>query len=73
MARNLVTGGFGFIGAYLVRQLLEDGEEVVVFQRRITPPPGREDIKDRVRVVKGELSNSIHFLEVVKENNIDTI
>ena len=72
MARNLVTGGFGFIGSYLLRQFLEDGEAVVIFQRRKIPPPG-EKIKDRVKVVKGELSNSNHFLEVVKENNIDTI
>jgi nucleoside-diphosphate-sugar epimerase len=38
MARNLVTGGFGFIGSYLLRQLLEDGEAVVIFQRRKIPP-----------------------------------
>ena len=73
MAKNLVTGGFGFIGLCLVRQLLDDGEEVMVFTRRRMPPPDAEDIKDRVKVIKGDMSNSIHVLEAVKENEIETI
>jgi hypothetical protein len=31
--RNLISGEFGFIGTYLVRQTLEHGEEVVVRHR----------------------------------------
>jgi len=34
MATNLITGGMGFLGTYLARQLLVDGEEVVLFDRK---------------------------------------
>ena len=30
MARTLVTGGTGMIGRYLVKRLIENGEDVVV-------------------------------------------
>ena len=73
MARNLVTGGFGFLGAYIVRQLLADGEEVVVFQRRKILPPGREDIRDRVKSISGDVSDWAQVLDVIKNNNIECI
>jgi len=31
MGRNLITGGFGFIGHHLMNLLLEQGDEVSVF------------------------------------------
>lgn len=73
MARNLVTGGLGFFGLYIARQLLADGEQVVLFQRRSTPPPSAEDVKDRVKIVSGDISNWVHVVEQVKSNDIDCI
>jgi len=35
MERNLVSGEFGFIGTYLVRQTLEHGKEVVIRHRTV--------------------------------------
>lgn len=38
--RCCVIGGAGFIGTWLVRQLLASGREVIVLGRRLEPPPG---------------------------------
>ena len=38
----LVTGGTGFTGSYVVRDLLEAGEEVICFQRSGVTPLLRE-------------------------------
>ena len=53
---TLVTGGKGFIGARLVRRLVDLGEPVVCFDLKGTP--GRlSDIADRVIFVEGDAAN----------------
>ncbi|MFQ5529220.1 MAG: NAD-dependent epimerase/dehydratase family protein [Gemmatimonadota bacterium] len=49
----LVTGATGFIGTYLVRQLVEDGRSVRVFVRR--PEALDPGIRHRVEIVRGDL------------------
>jgi len=69
---KLITGGMGFIGTYLARALLKDGEEVVLFD--IVPSsPLIRDIKDKVKIVRGDLSSWAEVLEVVKTYKIDGI
>lgn len=69
---KLVTGGTGYIGAELARLLVERGEEVVIFdivinQYRI------DDIIDKVKIVRGDVSNFSEVLNVVQQNNITEI
>jgi farnesol dehydrogenase len=52
----LVTGATGFIGRYLVRQLLDAGDTVRVFVRR--PWALGEDIDSHVEIVKGDLCDT---------------
>ena len=63
---TLVTGGTGFTGAQVVRFLLEKGaKDLVAFD--INPSTTLlNDVKDRVEVVRGDLGNFSHVLNVVK-------
>jgi len=71
MAR-LITGGTGYIGAELAHILVERGEEVVLFDVAIAEHR-IEDIKNRVKVVRGDVSNWSEVANVVKKNKITEI
>lgn len=64
----LVTGGTGFIGAQVVRELLQKEEkDLVVFD--INPSTQRLDgVLDQVEVIRGDLGNFSHVLNIVKSN-----
>jgi len=64
--RILVTGGTGFIGAQVVRVLLEKGEkDIVVFD--VNPSAKLlDDVADRIELVRGNLGNFSHVLSLVK-------
>jgi len=68
----LITGGTGFIGAGLARRLLERDKEIVLFD--IAPRIEHvADIKDKIKIVQGDLKIWPEVLNVVKENKVDGI
>jgi threonine 3-dehydrogenase len=69
---KLITGGMGFIGTYLARALLKQGEQVVLFDV-LKDSPLIQDIKKKVKIVQGDLSSWAEVLEVVKQYKIDGI
>jgi UDP-glucose 4-epimerase len=69
---KLITGGLGFIGVYLARALLQKGEEVVLFDV-VSSSPLIKDIKDKVKIVQGNLASWAEVLEVVKRHQVDGI
>jgi threonine 3-dehydrogenase len=61
----MVTGGTGFIGAALVRLLLQRGEKDIVAFHRNPAKRTLDDVADRVTLVQGDLGIFSHVLEVV--------
>jgi threonine 3-dehydrogenase len=70
---TLITGGTGFIGAEVVRLLLNRGEQdIAVFD--INPSARRLDgVADRIEIVRGDLGNFSHMLDIVKKARPTTI
>lgn len=69
---KLITGGLGFIGSHLAKKLLEIGEEVTLFD--VIPESKLiDDIKGKVKVLRGDLGNWAEVLDVVKKHRIDCI
>ncbi len=69
----LITGGTGFIGAQVARILVnEGGKDIAVFD--INPSTKLlDDVADRVEVVRGDLGNFSHVLDVVRSRRPQTI
>ncbi len=69
---KMITGGLGFIGSHLARKLVEIGETVILFD--VIPKSKLiDDIKDKVKVFRGDLGNRAEVLEAVKRHKVDCI
>nr|WP_323055674.1 NAD-dependent epimerase/dehydratase family protein [Mycobacterium pinniadriaticum] len=67
LGRVLVTGGAGFVGANLVRELLDTGHFVRAFDRAVSPLPPHE----RLEVIQGDICDTATVAAAV--DGIDTI
>jgi UDP-glucose 4-epimerase len=74
----LITGGCGFIGSHVVRDLVREGEKVIVydsFPRRttlemlLTP----DEIDKDVKIVPGDITDYALLVKTLKDNNIEKI
>jgi nucleoside-diphosphate-sugar epimerase len=72
----LVTGGSGFIGAYLLKTLAERGEDVINYD--VSPPSSGlqkmlGEVKDKVVFVKGNILDLPTLFSVVKDRDVQRI
>lgn len=69
---KLITGGTGFLGAQLAFMLVNRGEDVILFD--VNPNWDRiRSIRDKVKVILGNLADWPSVMNVVKENRVEGI
>ena len=71
MAKCLVTGGAGFIGAHVTRALLDDGHEVVVLDD--LSGGFRENVDDRARFVEGSICDEALVQELFASERFERV
>jgi UDP-glucose 4-epimerase len=68
----LVTGGKGFIGARVCKNLVERGEEVVCIEPKATP--GRlGDIAAKIKLVEGDILDYNAIADTIAKNKVDRV
>jgi len=73
----LVTGGTGFIGAYIVRLLAQEGEQVIAFD--VNPARDLLDYlldkqeSDQVDIVRGNITDLAHLIRTAQEYHVERI
>jgi nucleoside-diphosphate-sugar epimerase len=68
---TLVTGGTGFVGSFLAKQLIESGRRVVVYDIKDFAPEGRfvlGSLLDDVTVERGSIDDQARFSDVVRRH-----
>jgi nucleoside-diphosphate-sugar epimerase len=73
MTRHLITGGLGLMGRYIARQLLADGEAVVLFDTHDTFPPEDDELKEKAEIIIGDIGNWAQVVDAVKQSKADCI
>lgn len=73
----LITGGCGFIGSYIARDLLEEGANVIVYDLKIDQGiiekiVSKEKLKN-VIFVQGSVAETSDFFDTIKKYKVDSI
>ncbi len=74
MSATLITGGSGFLGNYLAKELVNQGEKVVMmYSSNPNLLPYVEEIEDKVEKVKGDLSSWTDIFDTIKKYNVSKV
>ena len=72
MGRSMITGGLGLVGRQLAKLLVEKGEEVVALDL-VPVSTVAPNLREKVEVIRADLTNWSQTLDAVKVANVDTI
>ncbi len=67
----LVTGGAGYIGSHVVKELIDMGEEVIVIDNLETGY--KEAVHDKALFYQGDLTDTDFLNEIMSNHEIDTV
>jgi CDP-glucose 4,6-dehydratase len=72
---TFVTGGYGLLGSWLVKSLLDRGADVVLLERDIVPRSALklEGTEARCEVVRGDVCDGVLMERVIGEYEVDTV
>lgn len=81
----LITGGAGFIGYHITKELLKEGHKVIIYDAFLNFIPKKEsnypyylkarlkDIQDKARIVKGDVRDKDYLAKIISEEKPDII
>jgi len=72
MSVVMITGGLGFVGSHVARELLKRGYDVVLMDVK-NKEILIKDIKDKTKIVKKDITIPSQLVETVKTNDVDAI
>ena len=65
----LITGGAGFLGTNLARRLVNQNANVTLFIREGKNLENIQDIKEKVKIIEGDLTNQEQVKEAIQEKD----
>ena len=76
--KYLITGGTGFLGSYIAKQLLERGDEAVAFSRSTPSANSMSEILapeqiERITFVQGDITDAVALIHACQDNQVDMI
>lgn len=70
----MVAGGAGFVGSAIVRELLDDGAKVVVYDNFLHGTLANlSEVRDRIKIVSGDVLDAWRVAQAITENNVEFI
>ena len=74
----LVTGGTGLVGSRIVRDLVREGERVVVYdwlpaRSSLEQVLSEEEIGSMIEIVQGDVTDLPHLSRTIQENDVETV
>ncbi|MBC7189023.1 NAD-dependent epimerase/dehydratase family protein, partial [Candidatus Aerophobetes bacterium] len=68
----LITGGTGFIGSYLIKELLKEGKEVTVLDY-MPDTSLLKDVEGKYKLIRGDISSLRDVMCVFLENKVTDV